>query len=129
MGSRSWTSSTPRLSHCKRSVLVLSFQSALEAHMQKPEQLGTLHVKKHNVVVDEIFSGNTYIGHASVQFLDQVSCWVDMKDDSAEIVLLSFLQEVIVSSSGIVRDINVHTHILTCMDTPIHKHTQPQPYL
>ena len=40
----------------------------------------------------------------SVQSLDQLGCWVDMKDDSAQILSRSFLQEAIVSNSGMNRD-------------------------
>ena len=42
----------------------------------------------------------------SVQSLDQLALWRDMREDSAEILFQSFLQEALVSSSGMGRDVH-----------------------
>ena len=46
----------------------------------------------------------------SVQSLDQLGRWRVMRDDSAEIIFRSFLQEALVSNSGMSRD--VHSLVL-----------------
>ena len=43
---------------------------------------------------------------SSVQSLDRLDRRVDTRDDSAEILFLSFLQEALVSSSGLGRDVH-----------------------
>ena len=43
---------------------------------------------------------------SSINFLDQLSCQRDMGDNSAEILFLTFLQEALVSSSGMGRDVH-----------------------
>ena len=48
----------------------------------------------------------TWTMFSSVQSLDQFSCQRDMWDDSAEILFQSFLQQALVSSSGMGRDVH-----------------------
>ena len=48
---------------------------------------------------------NTYTPFRAVQSLDRLGRRGDMTDDSAEIFFQSFLQEAIVSSSGMGRDV------------------------
>ena len=48
---------------------------------------------------------------SSVQFLDQLGHWGNMRDDSTEILFQSFLQEALVSSSGMGRD--AHSSMLS----------------
>ena len=42
----------------------------------------------------------------SVQSLDQLGCWGEMRDDSSEILFQSLLQEALVSSSCLGRDVH-----------------------
>ena len=43
---------------------------------------------------------------SSVQSFDRLGRWGDMRDDSVDILFQSFLQEAIVSSSGMGRDVH-----------------------
>ena len=60
-------------------------------------------------------------GGSSVQSLDQFGHQGDMRDDSAETLLQPFLQEALVSSSGMGRD--VHSLMLSIQ----HFFCRPQP--
>ena len=51
-------------------------------------------------------SGRSSTQLSSAQSLDRLGCQGDMRDDSAEIVFQSFLQEALVSSSGVDRDVH-----------------------
>ena len=46
---------------------------------------------------------------SSVQSLDRLGRWGDTRDDSAEILFRSFLQEALVSSSGMGRDVRLES--------------------
>ena len=43
----------------------------------------------------------SFVGFSSIQSLDQLGPWGEMRDDLAEILFQSFTQEAIVSSSGL----------------------------
>ena len=48
----------------------------------------------------------TFLSFSSFQYLDRLGPRGDMSDDSAEIILQSFLQEAIVNSSGMGREVH-----------------------
>ena len=58
----------------------------------------------HQIVV--YYEQRNTKGFGSVQSLDQLGCRGDIGDDSEEILFLSFLQENLVSSSSIGRDVH-----------------------
>ena len=64
--------------------------------------------KTPKFIVHSTMNENQFV---SVQSLDRLGRLGDMKDDSAEILFQSFLQEALVSSSGMGRD--VHSLILS----------------
>ena len=71
------------------------------------------------ITLDTVTTGLLLRGFSSAQSLDRLGRQGDMTDDSAEILFQSFLQEALVSSSSMSRD--VHSLMLSIQ----HFHCRP----